>query len=665
MKFNKYTLLLAGGLTLGLTSCNDFLDREPMDAVTPDAFLKTESDMTAYALQQYKGAFTVHEGAGIGAWASDNHTDNQATGSYSNIWVPGEWLVNDHYGDAYKDDPWHFERIYNCNYFLERVVPGYAEDVPDMEAVKGMADGIKHCIGEIYFLRAWDYFKRLKRLGDFPIVTHTLQDESSVLTEASRRQPRHKVARFILGDLDTAIELLSNTPNGGTNRITKNAAYLLKSRVALYEASWETYHAGTALVPNGSGYPGGQVEYNASQEIAFFLTQCKEASQAVIDAVPLTQNNHVWADGGEKMNNPYFAQFSADDMSAYPEILFWKDYALDLSIMHSAGFYIRVGGNSGFTRQFVETFLMKSGLPIYADSNYKGDKSMDAVRDGRDERLTLFMLNPGEVYTTGQTEFEDVSPDLPNIFDTNEKRCVTGYPLRKGLSNNWSRDWNQSQEGCPIFRAAEAYLNYIEASCIENSGNSISPEAAEYWGQLRSRAGLPSNYNITVDATNLDRESDWAVYSHGQKVTSLLYNIRRERRCELMEEGFRMDDLKRWRALDQIKAADKWQPEGINIWGGEFKAAYEADNIKFVTDGTEQANMSSPDLGNYVRPYEIRNVSSNRMWNSGYAWCEAHYLEFIPITHFRTTASNPADLTTSVIYQNPGWPLQADQGAQH
>ena len=31
-----------------------------------------------------------------------------------------------------------------------------------------------------------------------------------------------------------------------------------------------------------------------------------------------------------------------------------------------------------------------------------------------------------------------------------------------------------------------------------------------------------------------------------------------------MEEGFRMYDLKRWRALDRLDGT--WQPEGINFW---------------------------------------------------------------------------------------------------
>lgn len=100
-----------------------------------------------------------------------------------------------------------------------------------------------------------------------------MPDESESLIQASKRAPRYKVAHFILEDLDQAISLLTNNISGGKNRITKNAALLLKSRAALFEASWLTYHKGTALVPGGPGWPGKAediADFNIDTEIAFF-----------------------------------------------------------------------------------------------------------------------------------------------------------------------------------------------------------------------------------------------------------------------------------------------------------------------------------------------------------------------------------------------------------
>lgn len=79
----------------------------------------------------------------------------------------------------------------------------------------------------------------MKALGDFPIITTTLPDDLETLTEVSKRRPRNEVARFILSDLDKAIDMMKNTaPQGGRTRLNKNAALIMKSRVALFEGTW-------------------------------------------------------------------------------------------------------------------------------------------------------------------------------------------------------------------------------------------------------------------------------------------------------------------------------------------------------------------------------------------------------------------------------------------
>lgn len=75
--------------------------------------------------------------------------------------------------------------------------------------------------------------------------------------------PRNEVARFILSDLDKALEYMQNTPPvGGTNRLSQDCVHLFKSRVALYEGTWLKYFKGTAFVPNGPNWPGKDKDYN-------------------------------------------------------------------------------------------------------------------------------------------------------------------------------------------------------------------------------------------------------------------------------------------------------------------------------------------------------------------------------------------------------------------
>lgn len=73
-------------------------------------------------------------------------------------------------------------------------------------------------------------------------------------------------------------------------------------------------------------------------------------------------------------------------------------------------------------------------------------------------------------------------------------------------------------------------------------------------------------------------------------------------------------------------------------------------------------NVSSADDSQYIRPYRI-NLNNSNLVRDGYRWTAAHYLEPIAIQHFIITAENSSDLSTSVIYQNPGWPLEANSGA--
>src|SRR5690606_40375403 len=80
---------------------------------------------------------------------------------------------------------WGFSYIYKCNYFLK-----YAQEKLDAGNISGSAANIDQYFGEVYFLRAFEYFKKLQRLGDFPIVTEPLENDMESLVESSKRQPR-------------------------------------------------------------------------------------------------------------------------------------------------------------------------------------------------------------------------------------------------------------------------------------------------------------------------------------------------------------------------------------------------------------------------------------------------------------------------------------------
>lgn len=212
-----------------------------------------------------------------------------------------------------------------------------------------------------------------------------------------------------------------------------------------------------------------------------------------------------------------------------------------------------------------------------------------------------------------------------------------------------------------VFRGAEALLNYIEA-CYEKDGN-VDATADKYWRALRTRAKVNPDYNATIAATDVSKEAmgDFGAYSRGKMVDATLYNIRRERRNELIGEGMRMADLKRWRALDQV---NNYHIEGMPYWGSSYEGkllSESGENLVIVDVDGGIGNMSDKNVsGPYIRPYQISKMNNSAF--GGYNFTPAHCLSPLPQSAFRQTASgDKTALETSVIYQNPGWPKVAGQ----
>ena len=623
--FNKNILggLVLGIAAVGMVSCDDYLDITPPSKVSPEGYFNNTDQLKTYLDKYYAnydnwystddthgGELPSHFGSQNGSpYYDDNATDNnQGT---NNRYIKDEWTV------PQKDGKWKFDNIRIWNYFINTAKEKYANG-----SISGADADIKHYMGEGYFMRALEYYFRLRTLGDFPIITETLPDDQAVLTAASQRRPRNEVARFIVANLDTAITYLKN--DMGKTRISKNAALLLKSRVALYEATWEKYHAGTAMVPNGPGWLGStkdylkNYQYDANNEITYFLQQAMDASSQVADAVQLTENNSSIRQTAADAVNPYYDMFASHDPRSYSEVIMCRLFKDGVST-HHFNHYMYSGGNTGYTRQFEKTFLMKNGLPIYAaGSGYAGDDYIADTKKDRDERWQLFMYAPGQAKAVENISTIEYFPDAPQVYKADSKNATsTGYIQGKGHSMDYSDQiLGRDQTAFVVYRAAEAYLNYIEAS-YELNGN-IDSKADKYWRELRTRAGVDPDYNKTIAATDMQKEAenDWGAYSHGQIIDKTLYNIRRERRCEFIGEGFRLDDLYRWRSLDQLNG---YQLEGCKIFG-PMKTLF-GDNLVYDQADESKNNVSSPSLSLYLRPNQKTKANS---YYNGFFFYQAH-----------------------------------------
>lgn len=649
--------LLAGG-ALAFSSCNDFLDRKPLSQVTPEAYFTTVDHFAAYSIYYYTSQFPSHAGYGAGITNNDGGTDNMVAGDYSSRYEKGAWKVPS------SSSSWSFSGIRYCNYFFETAVPKY-----EAGQVAGNDDELRHYIGEMHFMRALIYYNFLKNYGDYPIITEVLSDEKEVLMEKSVRQPRNLVARFILGELDKAADLMYDKGFENNTRLNKQCALLLKSRVALYEASFEKYHAGTGRVPGDATWPGKAIHpdftLDVNAEVNFFLDEAIAAAEKVADAVTLTSNTKVADPASPDITsgwNPYFEMFASVDLSGYDEVLFWREYAKtgSYSVTHGTPAWVASGSNNGMLKGYMESFLMENGMPWYASNSeapYKGDATIDKVKENRDNRLDLFLFSESNyvpVYSTdapGTVKYFTPHP----VSNRQEMRDMTGYRLRKYASFDMAQNvWGKAESttGCIIYRGVEAYLNYIEAYYMRNG--SISGKASQYWRAVRERAGVNPDYQKTIAATDLSKETDWGKYSGEQTVDATLLNIRRERRCEFIGEGMRWDDLIRWRSMDHM-LTQKFIPEGCNFWDEIYKIADKDENgadIEFKDDGAVGANISSRAY-KYLRPYSV--LRDNNPVFDGYTWAKANYLSPVPIREIELLSPDE-NVETSVIYQNPYWP---------
>lgn len=631
MKFAKYAILGLMGAA-ALASCSDdFLDRKPMDFGDEDSYYNTENDLKVAANAFYE-MFPKNNALWGGLYSEDNTSDSQAGASPSNLFYEGDKQTV-----KIENSEWKFVNQRGVNFFINSTEKKYS-------SIVGTKANIDHYLGEGYFFRAYDQFRLLRNFGDCPVLREMLPSDQEAITAKSKRTPRNQVAREILADLQDAAELMLDWhPEHG--RVNAKVAHALRARVALYEATWEKYHAGTCFVPGNDKWPGK--EYwpdfawplgTPEAEINFFLEEAIKSAAIAVEGHPLA------SDYLSMFNTPSDEPFGSDS-----EVLLARYYAIGV-ISHSCSRYLgTTGGGCGVTRAAVNSFLMKSGKPWYAaGSEYMGDQTSYEEFKNRDTRLTGSVRAAGSFINdyrdpeTGKMVHDTIYHYVPLITNGGSEKSTTGYELNKWVNETKAQ---QGQTECttsvPLFRSAEAMLNYIEAYYLRYG--SLGGNCDKYWREIRKRAGVDDDYNATIAATDLGKENDLAVWSKGAEVDKTLYNIRRERRCELIAEGLRLDDLKRWRSLDKMKS---YHIEGINLWDEVYKLYENGKGPK--ADVVSQATVSK-----YMRPYQV-NASSKAY--AGYNFPKPHYLEPIPISEFLLTGG----FDKTPIYQNPGWPTRSD-----
>ncbi|MDB5229394.1 MAG: RagB/SusD domain protein [Chitinophagaceae bacterium] len=494
-----------------------------------------------------------------GNWIDTRGDD--AVGQSVNSTSNGSWIIP----GASADWNDRYDEIFTANNILEKGVKAK------------VADDIRNrYFAEARFFRAYAYFQLTSKYGDVPLVLHTLDINSPELTMG--RTPRADVMKAIYDDLDFAATwlptraALSATQFG---RVTKSAAWGLKARAALYEGTREKFR-------NESGW--------------------QQHLQLAIDA-----STNVMGQGHSLFSNYGNLFTHLGEGPANTENIFVRLYGAsntNVILAHNNSRDLE-NGRITVTRNLLRQYLYSDGLPAFNIDNSPSAKrsaffvpeanepGYNTIFQNRDPRITFTVYQANEQAYKG--------PWVP----TTSLGSRSAYATKKG----WNiEDWTINSAATVdrmLIRYAEILLIYAEAK-FELSGSISDADLNLTVNALRTRAGFaPKLTNAFVTANSLDMREE----------------IRRERTIELALEGFRYDDLIRWKLAENILPKELLGAKFIAAdWPGTSPATLKlnSDNVLIVEAASTRRFQANRD---YLYPVPLNeialsggNVTQNPNW---------------------------------------------------
>lgn len=595
IKMKRFSIV-AMTLLMGLSACNDLLDLKPLSQISQENYFQTETDLQLFSNPFY-----------------NNLLDKSPYDLQSDLYVCQN-LSDEMLGGTKRTVPasgggWSWTDLRRMNTLI-----AYAGQCKDEDAV------IKYTALTRFF-RAFFYFEKIKRFGDVPWYEVELGSADEELYNA--RDSREFVMTKMIEDIDYAIANLPSKQQEKSSpyRVNKYAAMALKAQFCLYEGTYRKYYS---LNLEGHDYK-------------YYLEQSAAAAQNLMNdgAYSLYSTGHP-----ERDYLTLFAEENADPNEYILAIKF--DYGLSIYHNATAHTLVPTQGRPGLTRKMVNTYLKKDGTAFTNQSGWQEMSFIEEMKD-RDPRLAQSIRTPG--YTRiGQTTV--LAPDL--------SISVTGYqPIKfvqdpKASGGNVDRN-ERSTCDLPVYRYAEVLLNYAEAKA--ELGNLTQADLNKSINLIRQRSGMPgldmNAANASPDRYLSDAETGYPNVTGSNK--GVILEIRRERAIELNQEGFRFDDLVRWKAgycIDQSTYGMYFPGPGAYDLSGDGQP-----DVTLYANGTPKPAVTSGVA------YEIGKEIILSGGNKGYIYYHKNiertafdegrdYLYPIPINE-RSLNHN--------LTQNPGW----------
>lgn len=506
MKKIIYNTVLLSLLTF--TACDSMLDKDPLDTFTNTNFWKSEGNISGYANAFYEDFTGYGNGNGFGDFYFKTLSDDQASSSFTQWSYTNPPASDGNWKASYID-------IRRANIMIEKI-PGTA-----------LTDARKnHWLGVARMMRAWDYYHLVRMYGDVPYTDKSLDITDDAVLYGPRND-RDEVMDKVLEDINFACDNIED--NTSKTTWSRNLAYAIKAEICLNEGTFCKYRKAD--------------DYQKAPNVERAKSYLKEAK---------TASAYLIAKSSYKLNTSYQAQYNSISLSGNTEIIFFKAYKQTV-LTHSLIDYTCSSTQlSGMSKNAFEAYLFTDGKPLALTSLSKSDLpkmirkstgnvlSITDLLNVRDKRL-MQTIDTAVFYSGRVFTRFDVGMAMTSS---------TGYGVSKYDNSTIPvsfRNQSSSNYTCaPLFWLAVVYLQYAEASAelAATGGETITQsDLDKSINLLKDRAGLP---HLIIDAVLSDP-------ANNHSVSDLLWEIRRERRCELMFDNWtRYWDLIRWHQLDKL-----------------------------------------------------------------------------------------------------------------
>ena len=591
----KRLIILALALTTGLTACEDWLDKKPLDKISQYDYFKDATALELFSNPFYNNLLAKEP--------FKEQSDQLVQYNLSNEMIGGNKRTVPSTGGG-----WTWTDLRRMNTLLAMAAE-YCED----PAVVTKYSAITR------FFRAFFYFDKVKRFGDVPWYDKELGSADPELYKA--RDSRELVLTNMIKDIDDAVNSGGLSEKATPYRVNKWTALALKARFCLYEGTYRKYH--------GINLEGHDYKY--------YLDLAAETAKQIMDESPYKLF---------KTGNPatdYVTLFTKEDADEDEYMLAIKNDA-GLQIFHNAtGYAVMVTqGRPGLTRKLVNAYLMKDGKKFTDQPGWQEMTFLEETKN-RDPRMAQ------SVRTPGYTRIGSTTVEAPDISVAN-----TGYQLVKFVQARPPEGDRGDKSTCdmPVFRFTEVLLNYAEAKA--EAGTLTQDDLDISINKIRERAGMPD-----LDMVEANKNPDWYLSSEEYgypNVTGpnkgVILEIRRERAIELLEEGFRYNDLMRWKAgycIDQPITGIYFPGPGEYDLSGDGKA-----DVILYPKGS-----AKPSAGEGVQVYELDKdiYLTEEKSSKGYMF----YHKTVERTKFNEgrdylypIPSTERELNPN-LEQNPGW----------